>query len=169
MRKRTVIVNDKMQKGYRYVLCAASGRGFNPEFKPQLTPTEMLRLGVFGGKYLTDCTREFPKSWFARAKLATGKRDKSLNYFGVDASQPLSEWRRKGWLHPDDPRGWFQWYCRYYRGRRMPDEDVRQIGRWKAIRRHVRQIQKHCEPGDLLCRRRQRQALLHWAYDSRKI
>ena len=78
-------------------------------------------------------------------------------------------WRRKGWLHEDDPRGWFQWYCRYYMGRRMPDEDRRQIGRWKAIRRHVRQVQMNCEPGDVFCRPRQRQALLHWAYDSRKI
>jgi hypothetical protein len=118
---------------------------------------------------MTDCRKEFPRSWFARAKLATGRRDCSLNFFGVDASQPLSEWRAKGWIHPDDPRGWFQWYCRYYVGRRAPDEDRRQIRRWKAMRRHVRQIQRHCEPGYLLCRRRQRQALLHWAYDSRKI
>lgn len=169
MRKRSVTVTDKMQKRYRYTLTALAGRGFDPEFKPQLTPAQMLKLGVFGGKYMTDCRREFPKSWFAKAKLATGPRDASLNFFGVDASQPLSEWRRKGWLHPDDPRGWFQWYCRYYMGRRLPAEDQRQIGRWKAIRRHVRQIQKNCEPGDLLCRPRQRQALLHWAYDSRKI
>jgi hypothetical protein len=169
MRKRSVTVNDKMQKGYRYSLSAPVGRGFDPAFKPQLTPAQLLRLGVFGGKYMTDCRREFPKSWFARAKLATAGRDPELNFFGVDASQPLSEWKRKGWIHPDDPRGWFQWYCRYYSGRRMPAEDQRQIGRWKAIRRHVRQIQKNCEPGDLLCRRRQRQALLHWAYDSRKL
>ena len=169
MRKRTVTVNDKMQKRYRYVLSAAVGRGFDPEFKPQLTPAQMLRLGVFGGRYMTDCRREFPKRWFISAKLAPRGRDAALNFFGVDASQPLSEWRRKGWIHPDDPRGWFQWYCRYYMGRRMPHEDKRQIGRWKAIRRHVRQIQKNCEPGDLLCRPRQRQALLHWAYDSRKI
>lgn len=118
---------------------------------------------------MTDCRREFPRSWFKHAKLAKGKRDCGLNFFGIDAGQPLSEWKRKGWIHPDDPRGWFQWYCRYYRGRRMEKEDKRQIGRWKAIRRHVRQLQKNCEPGDLLCRRRQRQALLHWAYDSRKI
>ena len=169
MRLRTVIVRDKMQRGYRYVLSAPAGRGFDPEFKPQLSPAQMLRLGVFGGKYLTDCRREFPKTWFSGAKLATAARDPSLNFFGVDASQPLSEWRRKGWIHRDDPRGWFQWYCRYYLGRRLVDEDRRQIGRWKAIRRQVRQIQQHCEPGDLLCRRRQRQALLHWAYDSRKI
>jgi hypothetical protein len=169
MRKRTVTVNDKMQKGYRYRLSAPTGRGFDPEFKPQLTPREMLRLGVFCGKYMTDCPREFPKSWFAGAKLSPKGRDRALNFFGVDASQPLSVWRKKGWLHPDDPRGWFQWYCRYYFGRRLGDEDQRQIKRWKAICRHVRQIEKHCEPGDLLCRKRQRQALLHWAYDSRKI
>ena len=169
MRKRTVTVNDKMQKGYRYVLSVATGRGFDPEFKPQLTPAQMLTLGVFGGKYMTDCRREFPKSWFAGAKLSPRGYSRDCNFFGVHASQPLSEWKRKGWIHTDDPRGWFQWYCRYYMGRRMPDEDRRQIRRWKAIRRHVRQVQKHCEPGDLLCRRRQRQALLHWAYDSRKI
>jgi hypothetical protein len=151
------------------VLTAPVGRSFDPEFKPQLTPAEMLRLGVFGGKYMTDCRREFPTSWFARAKLSPRRRDNTLNFFGVDASQPLSEWRRKGWIYPDDPRGWFQWYCRYYMGRRLPDEDRRQIKRWKAIRRHVRQIQKNCEPGELTCRKRQRQALLHWAYDSRKI
>jgi hypothetical protein len=169
MRKRNITVNDKMQKGYRYILTAPAGRAFDPEFKPQLSPAEMLRLGVFGGKYMTDCRLEFPKSWFARAKLARNAPDPALNFFGVNASQPLSEWRRKGWIRPDDPRGWFQWYCRYYRGRRLPDEDRRQIERWKAIRRHVRQIQKNCEPGELTCRKRQRQALLHWAYDSRKF
>jgi hypothetical protein len=169
MPRRTVTVRDKMQKNYRYALSAPAGRRFDPEFQPQLTPAEMLRLGVFAGKYMTDCRREFPKSWFSRAKLSLDGRDPSLNFFGIDASQPLSEWRRKGWLHPDDPRGWFQWYCRYYMGRRLSGEDERQIKRWKAIRRHVRQIQKNCEPGNLLCRRRQRQALLHWAYDSRKI
>jgi len=169
MTKRTITVNDKFQRGYRYALTAPTGRSFDPEFEPELTPAEMLKLGVFGGLYLTDCRKEFPKSWFARAKLSPGSRDNALNYFGVEASQPLAEWRRKRWLHEDDPRGWFQWYCRYYMGRRTPEEDARQIGRWKAIRRHVRQIRKNCEPGDVFCRPRQRQALLHWAYDSRTI
>jgi len=168
MARRSVTVNDRMQRGYRYVLTAPPGRDFDPAFKPELTPAQMLTLGVFGGLYMTDCRREFPKSWFARAKLSPGRRDDALNCFGVDASQPLAEWRRKGWIHPDDPRGWFQWYCRYYRGRRMED-DARQIKRWKAFRRHVRQVQQNCEPGDVFCRPRQRQALLHWAYDSRKL
>ena len=167
-KKRVVAVNDKMQKGYRYTLTAGAGRGFDPDFKPQLTPAQMLALGVFAGRYMTDCRKEFPPSWFTRARLAPKRRDPELNFFGVDASQPLSVWKNKGWIHPDDPRGWFQWYCRYYMGRRM-DDDERQIGRWKAIRRHVKQVQKNCEPGELTCRKRQRQALLHWAYDSRKI
>ncbi|QBR72771.1 hypothetical protein CU048_08295 [Beijerinckiaceae bacterium] len=158
-----------MQSGYRYRLTDPAGRNFDPEFQPDLKPPQMLQLGVFGGKYMTDTVEEFPKSWFVGAKLSPQGPDPAQNFFGVLASQPLSVWRDKGWIHPDDPRGWFQWYCRYYMGRRMPDEDQRQIRRWKAIRRHIGQIRRHCEPGDLLCRRRQRQALLHWAYDSRKI
>ena len=169
MSSRVVVVNDRMQRGYRYECVAPVGRRFDSDFTPDLTPQEMLRLGVFCGKYMTDCRDEFPKSWFAHAKLALEHRDCSLNCFGVDASQPLSEWQRKGWIHPEDPRGWFQWYCRYYMGRRMPQEDARQIRRWRAIRRHIAQIRHNCEPGDLTCRPRQRQALLHWAYDSRKF
>lgn len=164
-----VEVNDRMQRGYRYELVAPEGRDFAPGFEPELSPKEMLALGVFGGKYMTDCRDEFPRDWFDDAKLSPEGRNPELNLFGVDASQPLSEWQRKGWIHPDDPRGWFQWYCRYWRGRRMNEEDRRQIGRWRQMRRHVGQIRAHCEPGDLHCRRRQRQALLHWAYDSREI
>src|SRR5215216_4356513 len=133
----TVTVNDRMQRGYRYERTARVGQDFAPGFAPELTPAEMLELGVFGGKYLTDCRAEFPNSWFERARLSPEGRDKQLNYFGVLAGKPLSYWQAKGWIHPDDPRGWFQWYCRYYSGRRMED-DARQIGRWKAIRRHVR-------------------------------
>jgi hypothetical protein len=169
MGRRIVTVDDRMQRGYSYELTASPGRDFDPSFTPELTPRQMLELGVFGGKYMTDTRDEFPASWFTRAKLSPEHRDPSLNFFGVDASQTLSVWRAKGWIHPDDPRGWFQWYCRYYLGRRMPEEDRRQIARWNAMRRHVRQIETNCEPGNLDCRRRQRQALLHWAYDSRRI
>lgn len=165
---KKIIINDKMQKGY-YTLTEPMGKNFSPEFKPELTPKEMLELGIFGGKYMTDCEKEFPKDWFKKAKLSPEKRDASLNFFGINASLPLSVWQKKGWIHPADPRGWFQWYCRYYYGRRMPEEDARQIKRWKAIRRHIGAIRKNCALGDLSCRRKQRQAVLHWAYDSRKI
>ena len=166
--KRQVTVRDRMQKGYRYFRTEPPGRNFHPDFRPELTPQEMLALGVFGGRYMTDCRKEFPAAWFRRARLSPGRHDAKLNFFGVRASQPLSVWRQKGWIHPDDPRGWFQWYCRYYMGRRHPD-DARQIARWRAVRRHIAQLKKHCMKGSLLCRPRQRQALLHWAYDSRRI
>jgi hypothetical protein len=166
---RFVVVNDRMQQGYRYELTAPMGSGFAPEFKPELTPAEMLALGVFGGRYMTDCRDEFPADWFANARLSPGRKDPSLNYFGVDASQPLPVWEANGWIHPDDPRGWFQWYCRYFMGRRLDGEDERQVSRWRGVRRHVAQLRRACEPGDLFCRPRQRQALLHWAYDSRLI
>ena len=156
-----------MQAGYAYTLTEPMGRNFDPDFKPELTPKKMLELGIFGGKYMTDGKKEFPANWFTRAKLCPSKHDPKLNYFGVNASQPLSVWRKKEWIHPQDPRGWFQWYCRYYMGRRSGD-DERQIQRWKAIKRHISQIKINCPPKDLTCRPRQRQALLHWAYDSRK-
>ncbi|MEQ1500220.1 MAG: hypothetical protein ABL917_02485 [Parcubacteria group bacterium] len=166
---KTVTVNDKMQKGYKYKLTCLPGKKFDPLFKPQLTPKQILALGAFGGVYMRDCTKEFPKDWFVKAKFAKDKRDKKINYFCVNASQPLSVWRKKGWIYKDDPRGWFQWYCRYYMGRRIEVEDLRQIKRWIKMRRHIGQVVANCRIGDLKCRPRQRQALLHWAYDSRKI
>ncbi len=169
MRNKTVLVDDKMQRSYRYELLEPEGKNFSPEFKPELTPKVMLRLGVFGGKYMTDCGKEFPKEWYTHAKLCPEKHDPKLNYFGVNASQPLSVWKKKGWIHKDDPRGWFQWYCRYYMGRRTLVEDEKQIRRWKAIKRHIAQVKKNCQVGDESCRPKQRQAILHWAYDSRKM
>lgn len=166
---RTVVVHDKMQDGYTYECTAPIGKDFDPEFTPDLTPKEMLALGVFGGKYMTDCRDEFPADWFTHAKLSPPGHNAALNFFGVRASQPLSVWVKKGWIYPEDPRGWFQWYCRYYMGRRIPEEDARQIKRWKAIRRHVAQVRKNCKAGDATCRPKQRQALLHWAYDSRTL
>ena len=162
-----VTVNDRMQAGYCYELTRVEGQDFHPEFRPELTPAQLLRMGIFGGKYMTDCRAEFPADWFEGARLSPEGRDPALNFFGVEASKPLQYWREKGWIWEEDPRGWFQWYCRYYRGRRCID-DTRQIGRWKNMRRHIAQLRKNCIRGDLLCRPRQRQALLHWAYDSRK-
>jgi hypothetical protein len=168
MKPLTITVHDQMQQGYTYTRTMPAGEQFDPRFKPQLTPPQLLALGVFGGKYMTDCRQEFPADWFTHAKLSSQKPDPKLNYFHVAASQPLSVWRAKGWTHPDDPRGWFQWYCRYYMGRRHPD-DERQIRRWLAMTRHIAQIKQNCMPGDETCHARQRQALLHWTYDSRKI
>jgi hypothetical protein len=168
VRGNRIVVSDLMQKKYLYYLTEPPGRNFDPDFKPELTPKQMLRLGVFGGKYMTDCRNEFPRDWFTHAKLCHERHEPGLNYFGVNASQPLAVWRAKGWIRPEDPRGWFQWYCRYYRGRRSAD-DERQIRRWKAIRRHVAQIRKNCIRREASCRKRQRQALLHWAYDSRRL
>jgi hypothetical protein len=168
MKPRRVTVTDLMQRDYEYLLTEPAGRNFHPDFQPELTPEQMLKAGVFGGKYMTDCTREFPQDWFEHAKLCSERHDAALNCFGVNASQPLSEWRRKGWIHEQDPRGWFQWYCRYFMGRRSAD-DARQIRRWRAVTRHLAQLRKNCRRGDLQCRPRQRQALLHWAYDTRKL
>ena len=168
MPDRQIQADDLMQTGYCYLLTEPVGKNFHSDFQPELTPKEMLKLGVFGGKYMTDCTSEFPADWFKNARLCAERHDPKLNLFGINASQPLLEWQQKGWIYDEDPRGWFQWYCRYYMGRRSAD-DNRQIKRWRAMRRHITQIINNCHKGDFNCRRKQRQALLHWAYDSRKI
>lgn len=164
---KTIRVNDIYQKDYVYSRTEPVGKNFSVDFTPELTPKQMLTLGVFGGRYMSDKPKEFPNEWFTKAKLSH-KKDTTLNFYGVDASMPLTHWLKKGWIHKDDPRGWFQWYCRYYMGRRHED-DNRQIKRWKQMKRHAAQIQKNCMRADLDCRKRQRQALLHWAYDSRKL
>ena len=159
-----VTVNDRMQTGYRYELVAPAGKDFAPGFAPHFSPREMLELGVFEGKYCNDCTGELPAAWFRKAKIAD-RPDPGLNRFGVKSRQPLSVWRQKGWIYGPDPRGWFQWYCRYYLGRRLPEIDAIQIRRWRAFARHAAQIRANCDPGDLFCRPRQRQALLQWSHD----
>ena len=167
--QEVIVVDDRMQQGYSYVRTEPFGTNFASGFEPELEPAEMLALGIFCGKYMTDCRDEFPESWFSEARMATGEPDCRLNHFGVAAGSSLAVWRAKGWIHPDDPRGWFQWYCRYFSGRRMQEEDARQIGRWRAFRRHAAQVTRNCEPGDPFCRPRQRQALLQWSYDSRNL
>ena len=134
-------------------------------FKPQLTPKKMLELGVFGGAYFSDGSiKEFPKSWFVKAKISK-IFDVNLNRFKIESGLSRKEWIDKGWIFKEDPLGWFQWYCRYTNGRRIPHIDEIQIKRWKNFRRHVLAIEKNCERGDLGCRKRQRQAILQWAYD----
>lgn len=156
-------VHDKMQSGYRYRLTARVGRDFAPDFNPCFTPREMLALGVFEGKYLNDCRAELPVSWYRGAKLSDVP-DPSVNCFGVKSRQSLQVWQEKEWIRGNDPRGWFQWYCRYYLGRRDPVVDAVQIRRWKGIARHAAQVRKNCPSGDRTCRPRQRQVLLQWAW-----
>jgi hypothetical protein len=157
-------VNDRMQTDYRYQLTAPVGQAFRQDFTPYFTPQQMLNMGVFEGKYCTDCTGELPEHWFTNAKLSDTPNP-DINYFGVKSRQELSIWQQKGWIYGPDPRGWFQWYCRYYLGRRLPKVDEIQIKRWRGFSRHAGQIRANCYPGDVFCRPRQRQALLQWSYD----
>ena len=163
--QRTIEVNDKMQTGYSYNLSAKIGEEFSPDFKPFYSPAEMLNMGIFEGKYCNDCKSEFPETWFEHAKLSDTPNI-NINYFNIKSRQPLSVWKDKGWIYGPDPRGWFQWYCRYYLGRRLLDIDAIQIKRWRAFSRHAGQIRVNCDPGDILCRPRQRQALLQWSHNA---
>ena len=133
-------------------------------FKPQLTPQKMLEMGVFGGSYLGGKIKEYPKSWFKNAKLSKNF-DVEKNRFKVKAGLTRKEWLDKGWIFKEDPLGWFQWYCRFTNGRRISHIDEIQIKRWKAFKRHVTAIKKNCEQRDIHCRRKQRQAILQWAYN----
>ena len=167
----SIKVSDKMQKEYSYVLTEPLGKNFAENFKPALTPDEMLEYGVFEGKYLNDCFKEFPKEWYEKAfnadTLSVDRPDMSKNYFNIKSRQPLKVWLDKSWILSGDPdiRGWFQWYCRYYIGRRESEIDERQIKRWRAFNRHAGQVYANCRPKDLSCRPRQRQALLQWSYN----
>ena len=133
-------------------------------FKPQLSPKKMLELGVFGGAYFESKIQEYPKSWFKNAKLSK-TFDVNKNRFKIAAGLSRKYWIDKGWIFKEDPLGWFQWYCRFINGRRISKIDEIQIKRWKAFKRHVIAIQKNCEPGNIHCRRKQRQAILQWAYN----
>lgn len=172
-----ITVNDKMQQGYSYILQKNPGRGFDSQFKPELTPAQMLKRGVFEGKYLNDCTGEFPSEWYEKAKTSE-VADPSINMFKIKSRLSLQEWRKRGWIPAAegdmDVRGWFQWYCRYWLGRRQPAVDSVQIARWRAFVRHRAQVIKDIQKKKLKFaskkdikkhRPKQRQALLQWAYN----
>jgi hypothetical protein len=110
---KTVHVDDLMQKGYSYKLTYDCGTNLQkggldengkliryPGFRPAFTPREMLEMGIFEGKYITDCRAEFPREWFKNAKMVkTGEpADESLNFFGTKSRQSLQIWREKGWI-----------------------------------------------------------------------
>ena len=164
MMSNTIIVNDLMQSNYSYQIIAPVGKDFMAGFTPHFSPEEMLNMGVFEGKYCNDCKNEFPDSWFVDARISD-QPNIELNYFVIKSRQSLSHWKKKGWIIGLDPRGWFQWYCRYYLGRRLPEIDAIQVKRWRSFARHAGQIRANCEPGDIFCRRKQRQALLQWSHD----
>ena len=84
---------------------------------------EMLELGVFGGWYFEGDIAEYPAEWFENVKLSTNGFDMTLNCFNIASGLNRTEWQAKGWITPEDPLGWFQWYCRYVMGRRLPDVD----------------------------------------------
>ena len=159
-----ITVNDSMQTNYTYQLSENAGQGFDARFTPSFSPSDMLKMGIFEGKYCNDCQNELPTSWFLEARVGDYPKPE-LNYFRVKSRQSLKVWKEKGWIHGPDPRGWFQWYCRYYMGRRLNEIDNLQIKRWRQFSRHAGQIRANCEPGDIFCRRKQRQALLQWAHD----
>ena len=133
-------------------------------FKPELTPKKMLEMGVFGGSYYGLNIKEFPSSWFKNAKISKNF-NVNFNRFKVKAGLSRQHWIEKGWIFKEDPLGWFQWYCRYKIGRRILHIDLIQIKRWKNFRRHVTAIEKNCEKGNFDCRKKQRQAILQWAYN----
>jgi hypothetical protein len=181
-----------LRHGYSYTLAAEPG-DLPADFRPDLSPAEMLMLGVFEGKYLNDCVTEFPAEWFLGALMTghlspEGPDPVRCNLFGIKSRQPLGIWRENGWApslahgnstddhyrgalgdparNPDE-RGWFQWYCRYWMGRRIPELDAIQIRRWRSFRRHAGAVRGGCPPWrqERTCRLRERQALLQWAYN----
>lgn len=168
---KEIQVHDRMQKKYSYALSEYPGKHMDPDFDPFFTPAEMLSLGIFEGKYCNDCIFEYPREWFQKAlkknKLSPEQADPSINLFQLKSRMSLQAWIDKGWIPvhktlDKDPRGWFQWYCRYYLGRRIPEVDHIQIARWKQIKRHYAQVKKHSAKQE---RPRQRQTLLQWSYD----
>lgn len=158
-----------------------------PEFRPNLTPREMFVLGSFGGTYwrpiyssitnkkYKNQHKKFPKSWWKKIPdehLTSPDYDKSVNKYKVKVGTTLEFWESKNWIIKQDPYGWVQWYCNFYNGRRVKD-DERQIKRWKNLTGPkgrfklmlVNLIKKHKTTyDDYKISPKIRQILQHWGY-----
>jgi len=178
---KTITVNNRMQKNYSYKLTYNAGTNITNggvdvngnlikylNFNPKYSPGKMLQMGVFEGKYCNDQIFEFPREWYKLSKLSPEKADPNVNYFGIKSRQSLREWRRKKWIpchrKDRDKRGWFEWWCRYWLGRRIPEVDAIQIKRWRAFNRHYGQYVKNTMGKGNDIHPRRRQALLQWSY-----
>ena len=178
---KQIIVNNRMQNNYSYTLTYNAGTNISnggidsdgnkikyDGFNPKYNPGQMLKMGVFEGKYCNDQIFEFPKEWFKLSKLSPEKADHTINYFGIKSRLNLQEWKRKKWVpchkNDKDKRGWFEWWCRYWLGRRMPEVDIIQVKRWRAFNRHYGQFIKNTKGKGNDIHPRRRQALLQWSY-----
>ena len=161
-----------------------------PEFRPNLSPYQVLNQGAFGGTYYRpifsgvtkkdykDVWKEF--SWSKKIKpgfLYETKCNPKINKFKVRSGTSLVFWESKGWIKAQDPYGWFQWYCRFFEGRRSPD-DERQIKRWLGIcgpkgrfkNRLINMIKnKNTNVNDYSVSPVIRQLLHQWGYELRSI
>lgn len=154
-----------------------------PEFTPNLTPKQIMKLGAFGGQYwrpiYSSVTKKNYKERYKKYKdfdninikyLSNDKYDKQLNKYKVKSGSSLELWESKNWITKFDPYGWFEWYVNFYNGRRC-DDDERQIKRWKNImirfkKRLINMInKKNTSYDDYNISPVMRQLLLHWAYE----
>eukprot|EP00090_Calanus_glacialis_P019018 TRINITY_DN29344_c0_g1_i1.p1 TRINITY_DN29344_c0_g1~~TRINITY_DN29344_c0_g1_i1.p1 ORF type:complete len:302 (+),score=90.68 TRINITY_DN29344_c0_g1_i1:38-943(+) len=165
----------------------------HPEFKPNLTPKEVLQKGSFGGnyfrpiyssvtkqKYGKEVWQELPKDWLEgldiKNQVSSSFYDNSRNKYKVKCGASLEEWENSGWMDKQDPYGWFQWFCRFYQGRRTED-DERQIGRWARCAGETGRwknnliskiVKAGCAWDNYAVSPVVRQTLQHWAYQLNK-
>lgn len=162
-----------------------------PTFLPNKTPKEILQAGAFGGTYFRpikssvepnvefgdEVWQEFPQDWFEGLNISTQVTSAvyrpEINKYGVKCGASLQEWETSGWIRPQDPYGWFQWYCRFFQGRRTED-DSRQVSRWLACagpkgrwknRLCKLVFQADTNVDDVSISPVIRQTLLHWGFE----
>lgn len=164
-----------------------------PAFRPNLTPKQVLQMGSFGGTYFRPISssvtgkkyrnvhNEFPSNWFKgldiKKNITSEKCTPELNKYKVRAGSSLLAWEQSGWIKPQDPYGWFQWYCRFFMGRRTND-DQRQVDRWdnyaglkrgrwrrNLVGKIIKESKAYNDPSVSPVIR---QGLLHWGFELKK-